>query len=170
MWQLGWCPICGGVVVMELEQSGAVIAMYPARLDAWAVRHLPPAVASIWAEAGTVFGIGAFRMAVVACGRTLEQAAIERSVDAKTLQKRIEKMQDDGLITREFRNAMDYVRVIRNVGAHAGQEVTRETADGTLRFTQQTLRLLFEVPGELQRLTGHPPELDDGEPDDSDQQ
>jgi hypothetical protein len=29
-----------------------------------------------------------------------------------------------------------------------------------MRFTQQTLRLLFEVPSELGRLTGHPPELD----------
>jgi hypothetical protein len=143
---------------MELEQSGAVIAMYPARIDAWAVAHLPASVSSIWGEAGIVFGIGAYRMAVVACGRTLEQAAIEREIEAKTLQKRIEKMQEDGLITREFRGAMDYVRVIRNVGAHAGQEVSRDTADGTMRFTQQTLRLLFEVPGELRRLMGHPPE------------
>jgi hypothetical protein len=51
------------------------------------------------------------------------------------------------------------VRVIRNVGAHAAeQEVTPDTAEGTMRFTQQMLRLLFEVPGELHRLTGHPPE------------
>ncbi len=54
---------------------------------------------------------------------------------------------------------MDYVRLIRNVGAHAGKEVSPESAAGTLRFTQQTLRPLFQVPGELARLTGHPPEL-----------
>jgi hypothetical protein len=35
-----------------------------------------------------------------------------------------------------------------------------------MRFTQQTLRLLFEVPGELACLTEHPQELteeDDGQ-------
>ncbi|MFL5961020.1 MAG: DUF4145 domain-containing protein [Gaiellaceae bacterium] len=112
-----------------------------------------------------VFGVGAYPSAVVACGRTLEQAATERQVEGRTLQQRIEKMRQGGLVTSEFKDAMDYVRLIRNVGAHAGKEVSRESAEGTMRFTQQTLRLLFEVPAELSRLTGHPPELDTDEGD-----
>jgi hypothetical protein len=45
--------------------------------------------------------------------------------------------------------------------------VSEESARGAMRFTQQTLRLLFEVPGELALLTGQPPELEGiGEEDD----
>jgi Domain of unknown function (DUF4145) len=79
-------------------------------------------------------------------------------VKGKTLQTRIHTMLGEGLITTEFKGAMDYVRLIRNVGAHAGQDVSRDSAEGAMRFTQQTLRLLFEVPGELHRLTQVPAE------------
>jgi Domain of unknown function (DUF4145) len=94
------------------------------------------------------------------CGRALEAAANEREVEGRSLAARINRMRTDGLITTEFSEAMDYVRLIRNTGAHAGQEVSIESAEGTMRFTQQTLRILFEVPGELRKLQGHPPELD----------
>jgi hypothetical protein len=141
--------------------------MHPESIGEWNVAHLPPLVKQIWDEAIQVFRVGANASAVVACGRTLEQAAVERNITNGTLQKRIEKMRTDGLVTTEFKGAMDYVRLIRNVGAHAGKEVSRESAEGTMRFTQQTLRLLFEVPNELSRLTGHPPELDAADGDES---
>lgn len=139
--------------------TGTILEVLPQPTGEWRVGHLPHAVDAIWQEAVKVYGVGANASAVVACGRALEQAAEERNVSGKTLQQRIEKMRTDGLITTEFKDAMDYVRLIRNVGAHAGQEVSRDSAEGTMRFTLQTLRLLFEVPGELGRLTGHPPEL-----------
>lgn len=135
--------------------------MRPERTGEWEVGHLPDSVAVIWSEAAKVYAVAAHASAVVACGRTLEQAAEERSVTGETLQQRIERMRADGFITAEFKEAMDYVRLIRNVGAHAGKEVSHESAEGTMRFTQQTLRLLFEVPGELSRLRTHPPELDE---------
>jgi hypothetical protein len=134
--------------------------MYPEAVGEWAVTHVPSDVQTIWDEAVKVYRVSANASAVVACGRALEAAAVHRGIGKGSLQQRIEKMVKDGLVTTEFKDAMDYVRLIRNVGAHAGQEVSRESAEGTMRFTQQTLRLLFEVPGELGRLTGHPPELD----------
>jgi hypothetical protein len=160
-WQAASCPACGAVAVFELNpSSNVVIDMHPKTVGTWEVAHLPDSVRAIWEEATNVFGVGANASAVVACGRTLEEAAVERKIIKGTLQQRIERMRTDGLITTEFKGAMDYVRLIRNVGAHAGKEVSRESAEGTMRFTQQTLRLLFEVPNELSRLTGHPPELD----------
>jgi hypothetical protein len=147
------------------------IAAYPSSpAEAWEVRHLEGAVARDWGDAARVFRVQAFEAAVVMCGRTLEAAADKLGIEGRTLQSRITKMLDAGLITEDFRAAMDYVRLIRNVGAHAGDPVGQESADGTMRFTQQALRMLFEVPGELHRLTDRPEELDsDGEdtpPDD----
>jgi len=54
--------------------------MEPRAIGQWDVEHLPAVIASIWEEAITVFRVGAHRSAVVACGRTLEQAAVERSI------------------------------------------------------------------------------------------
>jgi hypothetical protein len=48
---------------------------------------------------------------------------------------------------------------MRNVGAHSGDPVSPESAEGVMHFTQQALRLLFEVPGELDQLTTPPPEV-----------
>jgi hypothetical protein len=84
-------------------------------------------------------------------------------ITGRTLQARINKMLEQDLITSSFGDAMDYVRLIRNVGAHAGQPVSSGSAEGTMRFTQQALRLLFEVPGELERLTEPPEELGEDE-------
>jgi hypothetical protein len=155
--------VCGGVAIFEQDpQTGSILSMQPlGGVTEWSVGHLPVTVQPIWDEATKVYRVGAYPSAVVACGRALEQAASERKITGGTLQKRIEKMRADGVITTEFKDAMDYVRLIRNVGAHAGKEVSQQSADGTMRFTQQTLRLLFEVPAELSQLTGHPPELDE---------
>ena len=76
-------------------------------------------------------------------------------------------MLNQGLITTEFKGAMTYTRMIRNVGAHAGQSVSPESAEGAMRFTQQTLRLLFEVPAQLKRLTEPTPDELDGDEDEA---
>jgi hypothetical protein len=157
-WQMGICPACGGVIAAKLTDDGHIANAYPSTIQEWSVEYVPEQVREDWEEAIKVYRVSAHRAAVVLCGRTLEAAADARNIANGTLQQRITRMLQDDLITTEFKAAMNYVRVIRNVGAHAGQKVTPETAEGTMRFTQQALRLLFEVPGELQRLTASPPE------------
>lgn len=161
-WRLTVCPACGGGVAFESSPDGVdrYIRHTPeAVASEWQVEHLDDAVARDWGEAIRVYKVQAFEAAVVMCGRTLEAGADKLGIEGRTLQARINKMLDADLITTSFQEAMDYVRVIRNVGAHAGQPVSPATAEGTMRFTLQALRLLFEVPGELQRLTTTPEEL-----------
>jgi hypothetical protein len=168
VWYPAWCPACGSAVIMELNASdGNTLLegrMYPESVGEWRVDHLPEEVAAEWEEAISVFQVGAHASAVVAAGRSLEAAAEVLEMPEGTLDQRIQAMREFGLITDQFKEAMDYARVIRNVGAHSGRKVSPETAEGTMRFTQQALRLLFEVPGELARLTGHPPEAEEHEP------
>ncbi len=157
-WQPASCPACGGMIVAEVDGNGHIMAAYPKETGEWEVDHLPPDVRTDWGEAVKVYRVGANASAVVACGRTLEAAADARGVTRGTLGQRVAKMQQEGLITTEFKGAMSYVRLIRNIGAHAGRPVRRESAEGTMLFTQQALRLLFEVPNELDRLTTPPPD------------
>ncbi len=159
MWTIAACPACGGLINLEL-QGDNVIKVVPEAIGDWEVGHLADEIARDWREAVSVYRVGAHASAVVMCGRTLEAAANLLGIDGRTLQQRIQRMIKEGQITAQFGDAMDYVRLIRNTGAHAGAVVSQQSAEGTMRFTQQALRLLFEVPGELSRLLGHPPELD----------
>jgi hypothetical protein len=136
------------------------MAAYPDAIGRWDVGGLDGAVARDWAEAANVFRVQAWQSTVVACGRTLEAAADALGITGNSLFERIEQMLVDGLITAAFKEAMDYVRLIRNTGAHAGQSVSAESAEGTMRFTQQALRLLFEVPDQLSKIRSQPPELE----------
>lgn len=156
---MAFCPACGGAIVAELDPGDALKGVYPVAVGEWDVAHLPPNVNRDWEEAVSVFQVRAYSSAVVMCGRTLEAAAESLDIGGRTLQQRISAMLGSGLITAQFKDVMNYVRLIRNTGAHAGTEVTPESAEGTMRFTLQTLRLLFEVPGELARLRGEPVEL-----------
>jgi ribosomal protein S27AE len=158
-WRAATCPSCGGAILLETDDTDSLKAVLPERVGNWSVLHLPGAVERDWIEAIKVFDVAAYQSTVVACGRTLEAAADELGVEANTLDRRIRKMLEDGLITVGFGDAMTYVRLIRNTGAHAGETVSPESAEGTMRFTLQALRLLYEVPGELKRLRGGPIEV-----------
>jgi Domain of unknown function (DUF4145) len=170
-WVIASCPACGGLINIEHvpgpPAESPVIQVFPDVVAEWDVHYLPEEIERDWNEAVAVFRVRADASAVVMCGRTLEASAERLQVSGQGLHQRIEKMLDQGLISASFREAMDYIRLIRNTGAHAGAQVSRESAEGTMRFTQQALRLLFEVPAELARLQGHPPELDEPDAEES---
>ena len=164
-WNAASCPGCGGIVVLRLTGSGTVADVQPRTVGEWEVAHLDPTVEPMWAEASGVFAGGYYRSAVVQCGAALEAAFDARGIgDAKTsLVQRVHEAREKGLLTDDLEQAVQYARLIRNAGAHGGRavkDVSQESARGAMRFTQQTLRLLFEVPGELALLTGQPPELE----------
>lgn len=163
------CPACGGLVGLEFTKKdmsdtglrSVTPVLAKGRYD---VMHLPDSVAVHWKEACEVSELkSARRSAVVACGRALEASAQELGLPNATLYQSIENMLEQGLVTQQFRDVMDYIRLIRNTGAHASSDVSKDSADGTMLFTLQTLRLLFEVPGELERLTAHPREVTDAD-------
>jgi hypothetical protein len=142
------------------ERGGLVVGVFPEAVGDWQVRHLPPTVEPAWSEAIKVFGVAAYASAVVQCGRTLEAAFDARKVSGGSLSDRLARAESTGLITSEFKGAMQYARLIRNTGAHAGAEVSSSSAEGVMRFTHQALRLLFEVPAELAQLKRRVPELE----------
>src|SRR5262245_23096298 len=137
-WGAASCPSCGGVITVRLGASeGPILEAFPESANQWDVGHLPESVSPSWEEAVKVFQVGAYASAVVQCRRTLEAAFDARKVTGGTLSARVRNAQETGLITTEFKGAMDYARLIRNVGAHASEGVAREPAEGAMRFTQQ---------------------------------
>jgi hypothetical protein len=157
VWIMAACPVCGGAILME--EVGSTVTVYPETVGDWSVQHLPSQVDSSWDEAVRAHEAGLNAATVVMCGRTLESAFDARNVTGGSLQERLANAEGNGLITRKFNQAVSYARLMRNVGIHSGDPVSPESAEGVMHFTQQALRLLFDVPGELDKLTTPPPEV-----------
>ena len=91
--------------------------------------------------------------AAVQLRRTLEAAAAHKGITDGPLYKRVQKLIEDGYVTKDFSGLLDHVRKIGNLGAHATDEhIDEAEIKRVMRFTTQVLRNLFEVPGELAQL------------------
>ncbi len=152
------CPDCAGITVIEHTALGTqdkIIAVSPENADrALDVDHLPEKVAKYYDSARRAMSAGLPDAAAVQLRRTLEAAAQEYDVSERTLVKSIEKLIEDGHVTKQFGDVFHLVRKVGNLGAHASDdEVDTESASRILTFTTQILRNLFEVPEELRRLS-----------------
>lgn len=117
------------------------------------VGHLPDEVERPYRNAIKVLEAGVPSSAAMELRRTLEAAAKAHGINDQPLVRAIEKLSEQGLVTKGFVQVLGHIKKIGNAGAHAGeQEVTEEEARTALKFTTQVLRNLFEIPAELARL------------------
>lgn len=155
LWSVVSCPRCGGAVLLETnganQRPGAVLKAVPEDERAGAqVEHLPEDVGRFYADAQRVLDANVPDAAAVQLRKTLEAAASHFGIGDGPLVTRIEKLIEEGLITKRFGEVLDHVRKLGNVGAHASDvTVDEESARRALRFTTQVLRNLFEIPAEL---------------------
>lgn len=152
------CPDCANLTIirhngqpMSPFEPDETFAVYPSDDDAThSIRHLPERVEQYYSDARRVLDAGVPDAAAVQLRRTLEAAAAHFDVSEGNLFKSIEKLIQLGLVTTQFRGALDHIRAVGNLGAHASDErVNDAQAQHALSFTTQLLRNLFEVPGDL---------------------
>ena len=166
------CPRCAGVVTLELNVPpgyvdapasaipghlpAAVAASYPEdRASRARVDHLPEDVDRYYSDAQRVIDAGVPDAAAVQLRKTLEAAASKKGVAATkaTLVQNIQRLIDDGFVTKDFGPVLQHVRKVGNMGAHhTDEQLSEAEVQRALRFTTQVLRNLFEVPGELAEL------------------
>ena len=147
-----------GIVVVESYDDPAQgireIGQIP-RYEGTGIQHLPENVERFFSQAQTALRARLADSAAVELRRTLEAACAARGHKKKTLVASIKSLVDEGLITTEFTPALAHVRKIGNAGAHAtDEELLVDEVRLTMRFTEQVLRNLFEIPGELKLLEG----------------
>lgn len=149
------CPDCGRLTIVETNTVGVSppreITSYPTDADVGhTVRHLPEDVEQYFSDARRVLDAGVPDAAAVQLRRTLEAAAAHFKVRERNLVSSIEKLVSEGLVTKQFGDALDHIRSVGNLGAHAtDQRVGDDDARRVLNFTTLLLRNLFEVPAEL---------------------
>lgn len=163
-WSAVACPRCAGVVLLETntdnESPPTVKMTIPENERTGShVEHLPPDVAKFYADAQRVLDANVPDASAVQLRKTLEAAAAHFEIDSGPLVGRIQKLIEEGLITKQFGDVVDAVRKLGNVGAHASDETVDETsARRALRFTTQVLRNLFEIPEELNPTSSEEPQ------------
>ncbi|WP_296604635.1 DUF4145 domain-containing protein [Nocardioides sp.] len=152
-WSVLACPRCGGVVALQHGGDGSVALNRVIPEDAsgaLTVEHVPPQIARFYLDAIRVLEAGVPDAAAVQLRRTLEGAAAHFDIRERVLVRSIEKMIEQGLITRSFGEVLHHVRSIGNQGAHyTDEQLTERQVRQALRFTTALLRNVFEVPGEL---------------------
>ena len=162
------CPRCRGVVSVESTfnmNPGQVVSVVPNAVSGAEVKHLPADVAEYYNNALTVLNAGVPSSAAVELRRTLEAAAKHNDITVTPLVKAIEKMVDEGLVTKSFSSVLGHIRKIGNQGAHAADEnISENEVRVALNFTTQILRNLFEVPKELELLNEALPAADNTTP------
>jgi len=157
-WTLLGCPRCAGAITIEYTPPNTpnrVLRQIPeSAFVSLRVGHLPEKVAGHYRDAIIVLQAGVPDAAAVQLRKTLESAAAEFDVQPYPLVKAIKTLIEKGLITTNFGEVLDHIRVLGNSGAHASDErVEAEGAESALQFTTQVLRNLFEIPAELKRIT-----------------
>lgn len=161
-WAAVACPRCGGCSLLELDVIQDANGLSPrTRVTTYSVipedgaqsakiAHLPPDIEEHYVAALRVLDAGVPDAAAVQLRRTLEGAASKVGVTGGTLVQQIGKLVEAGAVTKEFGRAVHHVRKIGNLGAHFTDDRLNEAeVRRAMRFTEQLLRNLFEVPGEL---------------------
>ncbi len=152
-------PRCASVILMETnppqEGRSRILQVIPRPREDLAVAHLPDDVEEYYRDAIRVLDAGVPDGAAVQLRRSLEAAAAHFDIRTGSLVNRIRGLIKAGLITTQFAQVLDHVRVIGNIGAHASDErLDEDRVRRALRFTTQVLRNLFEIPEELKQIQG----------------
>ncbi len=136
-----------------MHEEVTPLRRFPEEFEGKHINHLPESISKYFRNAQIVLSAGVPSAASAELRRTLEASAAHFGATGGALVKQIQKLIDDGPVTRQFDEAMTHVRKIGNVGAHAtDEEMTVRDTELASRFTVQLLRNLFEVPGELRSL------------------
>jgi hypothetical protein len=106
-WTALGCPRCGKPTLIEDSMAGTnLLSVVPEAPSAADVAGLPPDIERHYLNAKRVLDAGVPDAAAVQLGRTLEAAAAHFGVDNGVLDKRIETLIEQGLVTKGLRSGV----------------------------------------------------------------
>jgi len=132
--------------------AGYVTNVYPQRKKSMSPEHVPPAAARSFIEGGDCLADGRHTSAVAMFRRALELClkSFSPEIEAWKLQKRIDKLAENGLITADLRTWAHKIRLEGNEAVHEDEEPTREAATELQLFTEMVMTYLYTLPAKVQ--------------------
>jgi len=126
--------------------------IYPAVRPLRTPAGLPPIDEAIWEEVRACLGVGANAAAVMLCRKLLFHIAVSHGLPPKnnkdrapTYTEAVDHLESEGLITKRMRPWVDRVKDVGNDANHELTPVTAEVARDMATFTEQLLRLAYEL-------------------------
>ena len=113
---------------------------------------LAPTELAVWREIRGCLGIGAYTSAVMMCRKMLFHLAVSNGLAAKDDKGRApnfaeatKHLEAEGIITSRMRPWVDRIKDIGNEANHELEAISEKDALDVARFTEQLLRLSFEM-------------------------
>ncbi|MGE5292526.1 MAG: DUF4145 domain-containing protein [Micromonosporaceae bacterium] len=106
--------------------------------------EIPEPLRKIYEEARACIRVKAYTSAAVMSGRALEGICDLHGVKGATLQNRLAKMRDEGLIDGRLWEWAEVLRAVRNSAAHFRVEsIAKQDAEDVVAFTEALLDYLY---------------------------
>lgn len=135
------CPSCGRGLVLN---AGNV--MSPSAPAGEMVEGLPPETEAAYAEARGAMGVGAYTAGELMCRKILMHVAVDKGAGGnKSFAHYIDYLTSKGYITPPMKPWVDQIRKNGNESTHEIPPADKDRALGTLAFTTQMLRLVYEM-------------------------
>ena len=140
------CVSCGAG---HVERAGA---LHPSAQVLGEPSNLPADESAVWSDIRGCLGIRAWGAAVLLCRKLLLHAAVSAGLPAKnskdyapTFIEAIKHLESEGFITSRMRPWVDRIKDVGNEATHEIPAITEEQAMDVARFTEQLLRLVYEL-------------------------
>jgi len=111
-----------------------------------------------WQEVRDCLGVGAHTAAVMLCRKLLLHVAAAHGLPAKGDNDRapgfyqaVQHLETEGIITRHMRPWVDRIKEVGNDASHELPHIERDDAMDVATFTEQLLRLAYELPARMAR-------------------
>jgi Domain of unknown function (DUF4145) len=149
--QIEACQGCGKLVYRLIDGSTGRKVQWPPLGLQPAHPSVPEPIGSDWYEAHLRQSVGAFRAAAAMARRAVQGVAIEQGPRA-TLNAQLKDLQARATLHQTLIDWADHIRLLGNSGAHPGADgletVSEEEAAEVVRFLDELLRWLYELPAE----------------------
>jgi len=135
------CPKCCGPSVLTVDGD-----MYPGALGGPNIQGLRAEVDAAYGEARRCMSVNSFIACELVCRKILMHAAVDKGAkEGETFADYIDYLEKKGYITPPMEKWVQLIRQHGNQATHSIEPADKERAEGTLIFTAQLLRLVYEM-------------------------
>jgi hypothetical protein len=146
------CTLCG-----EPSAQASTGDVFPGALFGPSIEGIPPDVESAYNEARRCLQVNARTACELMCRKILMHVAVDKGAkEGKTFAFYLDHLESAGYMTPPIRQWATLIKDHGNAATHELAEPDEERAKGTLVFTAELLRLIYEMDFHAQRFAPPP--------------
>ncbi|MEV0586326.1 DUF4145 domain-containing protein [Nonomuraea sp. NPDC050310] len=122
------------------------LVIVPGSSPGSSLQGLPRSVDDAWGEARSSLGAGCYTASEIMCRKILMYVAVDKGEPAgKTFAHYLSALETQGYITPPMKTWVDKIRLHGNEANHELPTPDKKRAEMTLGFTEQLLRIVYEM-------------------------